>query len=105
MLGGKSYLHCLVILVFLKVFLEEAFNSVVWYHTGFVVIEVGVDSTVDDEQFLVSHHGGIARFRLYSRHSFECPFTEIAAMGLLAVDEQDRSLYFTSHIQDWLVHK
>ena len=92
-------------LVFLKVFLEETFNSVVWYHSGFVVIEVGVDCTGDDEQFLVSHHGALARFRLYSCHSFECPFTEIAAMGLLAVDEQDRSLDFTRHVQDWLIHK
>ena len=91
--------------VFLKVFLEESFYSVVWYHAGFVVIEVGVDCTGDDEQFLVSPHGALARFRLYSCHSFEGTFTEIAAVGLLAMDEQDRSLDLTRHIQDWLVHK
>ena len=92
-------------LVFLKVFLEESFYSVVWYHTGFVVIEVGVDCTGDDEQFLVPPHGALSRLRLYSCHSFEGTFTKIAAVGLLAMDEQDRSLDFTSHIQDWLVHK
>ena len=27
-----------LLLVFLKVFLEETFNSVVWYHTGFIPV-------------------------------------------------------------------
>ena len=34
----RQYLHYLAILVFLKVFFEEAFNSVVWYHTGFTPV-------------------------------------------------------------------
>ena len=56
-----------------------------------VVVKVGVDGIGDNHQFLISDGHALAVWIL-ARHLFEGVLREVAAVGLLAVDEQDGRL-------------
>ena len=56
-----------------------------------VVVKVGVDGIGDNHQFLIADSYAFAVWIL-ARHLFEGVLREVAAVGLLAVDEQDGRL-------------
>ena len=69
-----------------------------------IVVKVGVDGIGDNHQFFVSDGHALAVWIL-ARHLFEGVLREVAAVGLLAVDEQDGRLNLVRPCQQGLVEE
>ena len=91
-------------IILFQIYPEEGFHLVVWNHSGNVVVEIHMGGTRDYHQLLVSFDGALT-LDVAAGHALKCILAEIAAVGLLAVDEENGSLDFSRPGQKRLVQE